>query len=59
MITDADMRDQITRAVEGYADSYDIPAIVDEIQREHGTSDIDDVPDARFWAIVEKHEILP
>lgn len=58
-ITDTDMREQVTRAIEEDSPgNYDIPAIVDEIRREHGTVHIDDVPDARFWEIVEKHAVV-
>lgn len=56
MITDADMRTQVEHALGFDVEEYNVPAIVDDIQHEFGTVDIDGVPAARFWEIVAKHE---
>jgi len=56
MITDADMRTQVEHALGFDVDGYDVAAIVDTIQREFGTINIDDVPAVRFWEIVADHE---
>lgn len=55
--TDRDMRNQIHEALGDEDACFDITAIVDEIQRTHGTVDIDTVPAAEFWAIVNRHYI--
>jgi hypothetical protein len=52
--TDADMRVQVARALGGSVDDFDVTGIVDRLQEEFGTVDIDDVPAADFWEIVEK-----
>ncbi len=58
MITDQAMRDQVTAAVDGQDDAFDVPGIVGQIQQEHGAVDIHDVPHERFWEIVERHSII-
>ena len=57
MLTDHDMRYEVTEAL-GTADGYDIIGIVEDIQQEHGTVHVDDVPHDRFWQIVEKNEVI-
>jgi hypothetical protein len=58
MTTSTDMLNQVEQTLGGVEYAFDIPGIVEDIQQEHGTVDIDDVPAARYWAIVEKHEIV-
>jgi len=58
MITQTDMRHQVVITLDGREDEYDVPGIVEDIQQEHGTVHIDDVPAARYWEIVERHEVV-
>lgn len=58
MTTDADMRAQVTEALGGDSPDFDVPLIVEDIQQEHGTVNINDVPELRFWQIVEKHCVV-
>lgn len=55
MITDSDMRYQVEQALADEAGDFNVPAIVDEIQRKYGTVHVDRVPNSRFWEIVQHH----
>jgi len=55
MVTDADLRTQVEHALGFDADEYNVPAIVDDIQHEFGTMNIDTIPADRFWGIVANH----
>lgn len=57
--TDADMRTQVAAALVPYSDDYDVPAIVDAIQAEFGTVNIDTIPQGRFYEIVSDHDTSP
>lgn len=51
-ITDQDMRDQVTEALGGDTGDYDVNYIVEKIQQEWGTANINAVPEQLFWDIV-------
>lgn len=57
IITDRDMREQVTDSLTPYADDYDVNAIVDDIQALHGTININRWPGdiESYWEIVQKH----
>lgn len=47
----------ISLTLDGHADDYDIPAIVEEIREQHSDiTSIDDIPGDEYWAIVAKHD---
>lgn len=46
----------VSLTVDGFADDYDIDAIVDEILETHGQVHIDDIDSDEYWAIVERHD---
>ena len=56
MITDHDMRNQVAETLGSEGADFDVPAIVDELQREYGTVHIDTIEHDAFWAIVAKHD---
>ncbi len=56
MITDRDIRDQIATAIQEQGEDFDVDGIVAEIQQTYGLVDIDTIPSAEFWAIVERHD---
>jgi len=51
-MTDQDMRDQVKLVLASDAPDFDVKGIVDDIQRDHGTVDINTVTAEKFWAIV-------
>lgn len=51
------MRDQIMRALEPYTDEFNIPGIVDSLQDQYGTVDINTIPTVRFWRHVFRNEL--
>jgi hypothetical protein len=53
--TDRDMRDQVIRALDGCEAEFDVPWIVDVLQRQFGTVPIDSIPAEDFWEIVRVH----
>lgn len=53
--TDHDMRDQVTRTLGDEAGDYDVPAIVDELQAQHGTVDIETIAAPDYWTVVLRH----
>lgn len=55
MFTQTNLRDQITAATDASEGTYDIDAIVEEIQNTYGTVDIDTIDHREFWNIVAKH----
>lgn len=55
MATDEYMRVQVEHALGFDVDEYDVPAIIDDIQHEFGTMNIDTIPADRFWGIVANH----
>lgn len=64
IVTRADMVTYVTRTLAEYIGEFDIEAIVDELQAEYGTVDLETVAteDAeagtdRFWVIVERHDL--
>ncbi len=51
-----DIERQVFESLTDFADEHDINAIVDEILDRHGRIDrIEEVPEAEYWAIVERH----
>lgn len=55
VVTDRDMREQVTTVLGSDVADFDVPWIVDRIQVEFGTVDISTVPAQRFWDIVHVH----
>ncbi len=53
-MTDMKMREQVRQALGADVYDFDVPMIVDKIQAEYGTSDVNDVPAAEFWEIVNE-----
>lgn len=56
MITDRDMREQITTII-GSEIYYDVNAIVDQIQKEYGTVDVNIIPSGALYDIIVNHFI--
>lgn len=58
IVTSTDMTEYVKRTLEGVEDAsdFDVPAIVDHLQREYGTVDLDEVPDEAYWKIVSQHD---
>jgi hypothetical protein len=59
LITDHDMREFVTRALDGREAEYDVVEIVDHLQCVVGTVDLRFVEADAFWRIVEQHAITP
>jgi hypothetical protein len=55
MITSNDMRDQIQTATDASDGTYDIDAILADLQDAYGTVDIDTIDTDAFWTIVLAH----
>jgi hypothetical protein len=55
--TDRNMRDQVTRALDGFADEYDVADIVSHLQGTFGTVDVDTIPGDVFQEIVLGHGV--
>lgn len=51
-----DMRDQVSEALGDLVCEYDVPAIVEALQAEHGTVDVDTIPHDAFWSAVMDHD---
>lgn len=57
MITDRTMKVQVSKTLGAEGFRFDLVAIVDEIKKKFGLIDIGDVPNEKYWAIVEKHQV--
>lgn len=55
MITSSEMRDQIRTATDASDGTYDIDAILADLQNAHGTVDIDAIAPEDFWTVVLAH----
>lgn len=47
---------QVTTTLGDHADDFYIDAIVDEISRDYGFIDIDEIPHSEYWDIVEDYD---
>lgn len=56
-ITARNMWDQVYEALGDENPNFDITAIVDDLQREFGTVDVNLIPSEPFWEIVSRHYI--
>ena len=54
MITDADMRHQVTQALQDHADNYEIPSIVRDLIADHGRVDVGSIGPGPFWSTVQR-----
>jgi len=59
MITDRDMRDQLTRYVDacGFLGEFDIEATVSDLQARYGTVDLDDIDTDGLHQALERNAI--
>lgn len=57
LITDRDMKDQISAALDGSASDFDIDGIFDEIHAAHGLIDIEGLNGEEFWDVVARHDL--
>lgn len=59
MITSHDMLDFVIRSLDGREDGFDVNAIVDDLQAEYGTVDLDSdaVDNETYWEIVARHDL--
>lgn len=57
VITDRDMRDQVTAALGSDVRDFDVPALVDDLIDRWGVCDIDDIPAEPFWRVVAEHDV--
>ncbi|MEU8136088.1 hypothetical protein [Streptodolium elevatio] len=55
MFTQTDLRNQVITATDASEGTYDVDAIVEEIQDTYGTVDVDTLDHHEFWDIVFKH----
>ena len=55
--TDRDLRQQVIESLAGDEAEYNIPAIVDAIQREYGTVDTGTIECEDYWRIVVEHSL--
>lgn len=59
-LTDRDVTDEVHTALGAFADEFDIPGIVGELQRTYGPfggTDKLDVEHDAFWVLVERHAL--
>ena len=54
IFTDRDLRNEVLVTLD-HPEDFKVDAIVEEIQRDHGTVSIEEIPDRTYWAIVERH----
>lgn len=52
MFTSSDMRNQIQTATDASEGTYDVDAILADLQDAHGTVDVDTIDTDAFWAVV-------
>ena len=55
MMTDTEMRNQIKTATDASDGTYDVDAILADLQDQFGTVDIDTIPADDFWTVVLAH----
>lgn len=55
--TARNMRMDVRHFLGSSAVEFDVAAIVDDIQRDHGTVDIDTLNNVYFWRVVMRHEV--
>lgn len=55
IFTDRDMRDQVAASLADMVSDYDVSAIVDELQAEHGTVRISEIEDQAYWTVIGRH----
>jgi hypothetical protein len=56
-ITDHDMREQVKAALTSYVDSFDVEGIVNDLQAQFGTVDVETIDSVLFWRTVGRHDV--
>lgn len=56
MITDSDIREKVTASTVGFGDDINVDAVADQIIGTYGLVDVEAIPLAEYWAIVQEHD---